>query len=199
VSEHLIRCFIAVNLPAELNDGISEYLRQLARTSKAVKWVRAAGVHLTLKFLGEIEAKKVEEVQELLPAVSGVVRPFQLTVHGAGCFPNKKKPRVFWLGFKEAGIDQLSIIYHWLEDNLERYGFSKETRKFSPHLTLGRVKSDTDFTSLFAFIEDNPFPDITLSVEDISLIRSQLLPAGAQYTELGRFPLSMSGKSGIGN
>jgi 2'-5' RNA ligase len=180
----LIRSFIAIPLPTEIRDRIGAYLGELRSVSQAVKWVRAENIHLTLKFFGEIETEKIEKIKTLMPALGKLISPFRLEISGSGCFPNKRKPRVFWLALSQPGTEKLQVIYRWLEDHLAGLGFERETRKFSPHLTLGRVKTQTDFRPLLERMEKSPFPVTAFDVSTLELIRSHLTPAGARYTTL---------------
>jgi len=180
----LIRCFIAIPLPSDIRDRLGVYLRDLRSVSRAVKWVRAENIHLTLRFFGEIGADKVERIKTVLPALKNVSSPFKMEISGSGCFPNKRRPRVFWLALGEQGSGELKEIYRRLEDQFAELGFERETRKFSPHLTLGRVRTETDFRPLHEKMEKMPFPPTKFDVSGIELIESQLTPAGPRYTTL---------------
>ena len=183
-TSHYIRCFIAVPLPPDIRDRIDRYLVDLKRINQSVKWVRAENIHLTLKFFGEIGTEKVEEIKKVLPAISTISSPFMLDISGSGCFPNIRKPRVFWLGIGRNGLNKLETLYRWLEDNMFRLGFEKEGRRFSPHLTLGRVKKEADFSTLLEHLEKRPFPATAFEINRIELIKSELHPQGARYTTL---------------
>jgi 2'-5' RNA ligase len=187
--DQLIRCFIAIPLPSEIRDAIDNYLKELKKLTDAVKWVKTAHIHLTLKFFGEIKVAKVQSIKQCLSDINNTISPFILSVNGSGCFPNKRKPRVFWLGLGAQGLSDLERMYHWLESRLATIDFEKEKRRFAPHLTLGRVKYDDDFSPLFAYLAQMPFSALSFQVDELALIRSRLYPDGAQYTTLEKFSL----------
>jgi len=189
MSEDLIRCFIAVELPADLLKEIAAYTQKLNEQTSGIRWVRPSGVHITLKFLGEITASRVEDVRKSLANISSVAEPFTLSISGAGCFPNRRQPRVIWLGLEHDPAHSLFKLHNWLDDQLTLLGFEKEKRRFSPHLTLGRIKYAGDFKSLFNYIDQNAFPGRIFHVDRISLIRSTLQPSGAVYNKLADYPL----------
>ena len=179
-----IRCFIAVKLPALILNEIGDYLAQLKKTAPDIRWVKSGSIHITLKFLGEQSQSKVAEVGRKLDGVGGLVKPFNLTVSGAGCFPNRRQPRVFWLGLEQDKSNPLFQLNAWVEDQLETLGFEKEKRRFSPHLTLGRVKQPGDYARIFNFLDEHNFRSESFLVEEVSLIRSELKPSGAVYTAI---------------
>jgi 2'-5' RNA ligase len=183
----LIRCFIAIPLPGKIREMIDDYLRDLKRITQAVKWIRAENIHLTLKFLGEIEDKKIEQIKERLPDVNKSTSPFIITINGFGCFPDKRRPRVFWLGLGSGDLNSLSSLHQWLEKQMTSLGFEEEKRRFSPHLTLGRAKRSDDFSSLFTHAGRKPFPQQSFQADHLELIKSQLQPQGAHYTTLAKF------------
>ena len=189
MSENLIRCFIAIELPDAIIKNIADYISALKQVSNKVRWVRAESIHLTLKFLGEIDKTRLEAVQAVLPGISNLTGSFDLSLAGSGAFPGKKNPRVFWLGISAEENSPLLLIQRWLEEELKSAGFKKEDRRFSPHLTLGRVKFSSNFSAVFEFMEKNPFPPTAFTVNHVSLIQSRLKPQGAEYTRLSMYPL----------
>jgi 2'-5' RNA ligase len=188
-----IRCFIAIHLPANVQKQISTYSENLKKISHDVRWIRAKNIHLTLKFLGEIEAKRVDLVKKNLYSLSDQFSPFCLKISGSGCFPGKKRPRVFWLGMEQGKENPLFSIHHWIEEQLLKLGFEKEKRRFSPHLTLGRVRArqPVDFSDLFIFLEQNPFIPIEFQVEEIVFMQSNLKASGAEYHNIEKYPLKL--------
>jgi 2'-5' RNA ligase len=183
-----LRLFIAVELPAEVVDVLEKTQSDLKRVmpSRVVRWTRPEGIHLTLKFLGDVASDQVDDLQKgLLDATSGH-DPFTLGVEGLGCFPNSKRPRVVWIG---VGGDTRKLVA--LQKSVEQYiaplGFPTEDRPFSPHLTLGRIKqaSRDDIARVGQIVEARgPALSARWRVESISLMRSQLKPDGAVYTQL---------------
>ena len=191
MSAEKIRCFIAIHLTSEVQKLIADYILKLKNYSGDVRWVRADNIHLTLKFLGEISSSKVEEVKQSLYPLSGQFSPFNLTISGSGCFPGKKRPRVFWLGMEQGKENPLIAIHQWLENQLQKLNFEKEERRFSPHLTLGRVKArqPVDFSELFTFLERDPFVPILFPVQYIYFMQSNLKSGGVEYHIIERYPL----------
>jgi len=187
-SPEQIRCFVAIELPDEAKEGLARLKRELERTEhKFVKWVNPRGVHLTLKFLGNIHSKQVTEVTEAMrTAVQGISR-FHLEISDVGAFPNLKQARVLWVGIGGA-VDKLSRLQQNIESALTALGFAKEERSFVPHLTLARIKqgaSPMERRGFGELVGTTIFEDkYHVEVEAVSLMRSQLTPAGAIYTRL---------------
>ena len=192
MNNNLIRCFIAISLPTNILDQIGSYLHQLKKISPTVRWAKVAGIHITLKFLAEQPEPTVKLIEKELLGISGVSQPFQLTVAGAGCFPNQKRPRVFWLGLEHDQNNSLIRLHDWIDTHLEPLGFEPEKRRFSPHLTLGRVKDQSGYRPVFDYFAQNPFLPMRFMVREITLMRSELRSEGAKYTPLYRYPLAMT-------
>ena len=190
-ADRKIRCFIAINLPLDLREQISTYIENLKVYSRDIRWTNASNLHLTLKFLGEITSDSMLQVKQCLYPISDQFSSFILNIFGSGCFPGKKRPRVFWIGMEQDKTNPLFGIQHWIENQLLDLKFEKEKRRFSPHLTLGRVraKMPVDFTELFTFLEDNPFGPFKFSVTNIFFIQSVLKPTGAEYHIIEKYPL----------
>jgi len=183
-----VRTFIAI----ELDDAIRERLGQAQERLRAcrckVKWVEPQNIHLTLKFLGEIEEGVVEAVSDVMASAAAAVKPFELTVAGVGAFPPRGAPRVVWVGIERAG--GLVQLHGGLEDGLERLGFEREKRRFSPHVTLGRVKDRRGGPSLRPLLEAEAPADFGVqAVEEVVLFRSVLSSSGPTYTALRRHRL----------
>jgi 2'-5' RNA ligase len=184
MTEQLIRCFVAVKVPATVLSAIEQYIQALKQIEPDIHWVRANSIHITLKFLGEIKPELVRQVEEILEPLAHLYKSFSIKVKGTGCFPNKSKPRVFWLGLEQDSGNSLTEIHAWIDDNLKPLGFSVEERDFSAHLTLGRVKKPQNFTDLFSYLEKTPFTEQVFEVDKIVLMRSELKPSGAEYSEI---------------
>ncbi|TFH02879.1 MAG: RNA 2',3'-cyclic phosphodiesterase, partial [Calditrichales bacterium] len=137
--------------------------------------------------LGEIERSRLIAIQSSLEDVSKLTKPFSLEIAGAGAFPGKNRPRVFWLGMSVEKESPLFGIQQWIEEAMAVLEFEKENRRFSPHLTLGRVKFNADFSGIFQYLEKHPFPSIAFTVDHVSLIQSHIKPSGAEYTMLSEY------------
>ncbi len=175
-----MRAFIAIDLDAELKTTLQDLVLKLKRTGADVRWAGAAGMHLTLKFLGEIGAESVSAVEAVMGAAAAAAPRFPLVLRGTGTFPEGGNPRVLWAGFEET--PSLETLQRALEDGLEREGFPREERAFHPHLTLGRVKGPSRLREAVLELEKNSdrrFGEMT--VRKLTLFESVLRPQGAEY------------------
>jgi 2'-5' RNA ligase len=184
-----IRSFIAIEVPQALKSRMDELQQELRRAEADVKWVRPEGIHLTLKFLGSIRQEDVERIsQSISPAIAGW-KPFEVRVQGMGCFPNPRNPRVVWLGM-DRGKEILTALQQAVEKKMAELSFPPEGRPFSPHLTLGRVRSSRGKRELAQAIEKHRGAEVgTFQAREVFLFRSELRPSGAVYTKLREFPM----------
>lgn len=161
----------------------------LDRGFKGVSWVRPESIHLTLKFLGEIDDAKVRAVAaELKKAPSGI-GPFKVELEGVGCFPNGRAPRVVWAGIRQNA--ELARLQKSVEERLSSIGFEPEDRPFTPHLTLCRIKSAADGRTLGKLISEAvPEAKAAFTVSSFAFIKSVLKPSGAEYTPIQEFALT---------
>lgn len=164
-------------------------LQELRPSGADVKWVRPETIHLTLKFLGEIEPDLVEEIHLALGEVAARHEPFGLVARGLGCFPRLEQARVVWVGL-EGETWRLMALQREVEGVLVELGFPREERPFRPHLTLGRVRSPGARQALVSRIRSMEQVQVgDLRVEALAQFRSELLPGGARYTRLWQEPL----------
>jgi RNA 2',3'-cyclic 3'-phosphodiesterase len=168
--------------------GHAQQVLQLATGADArmVKWVAPASIHLTLKFLGDTPTSGLDAIRAALQRVAAPTPPFSLHLGHAGCFPNARQPRVVWIGM-DGDLDELSALQKAIEATVSPLGFPAENRPFSPHLTLGRVRDDTDAIArqrIGAAVQSLPVPALPFSATGVSLMRSELQPGGAVYTQL---------------
>jgi 2'-5' RNA ligase len=156
-----------------------------------VRWTRVENIHLTLKFLGEIESRRVNSVKKALQPLSDDFSSFALTISGSGCFPGEKRPRIFWLGMEQDIDKHLCNIHKWIDTSLSNLNFEREKRRFSPHLTIGRVRArqPVDFSDLFVFLEKHPFEPVSFDVEKVYFMQSFLKPTGAEYKVIESYTL----------
>ncbi len=181
-----IRSFIAIELPEEAKKGLARLRKELERDEhRFVKWVDPGGIHLTLKFLGNISSKRVAEITEAIEKAVQGISPFHLEISGLGAFPSIRQARVFWVGVG-GELDKLSRLQQNIDSALAALGFAKEERPFVPHLTLARIRegaSPPERRSFGELVGSTIFGDkYPVAVEAIRLMRSQLTPAGAIYT-----------------
>lgn len=182
-----MRTFIAIALPKEIKDYLSNLQTQLKASGADVKWVAAQNIHLTLKFLGEIEAKKLEEISFILKDVSRGKNPFSVSLSCLGAFPKIHFPRIIWIGL-DKGDKEIKEIAQELEQKIEKTGVPAESKPFSSHITIGRTKSMLNRDKLivnFKIQEDflkQYHPEF--NVTKITLFKSTLTPKGPIYEVL---------------
>ena len=182
-----VRAFIAIELTPPTLDRLGDLQARLRQDlpPRLVRWVRPQGIHLTLKFLGEITASGVDAVSEAMADACVAHASFSLSVHGLGCFPSLRRPRVLWVGVEEpTGV--LAALQRDVERALVPLGFSPETWPFSPHLTLGRLKEGArgQIEALGQVVSQAKARVGEMPVTAVHLMRSDLLPGGAVYTSL---------------
>jgi 2'-5' RNA ligase len=187
-----IRTFVAIDLPVALVRQVAELQRQLRDRAREagvrIGWVPPPNMHLTLKFLGNIQPETVPAISDKLRELLAPVAPIKLAVEGLGAFPDAGRPRVLWAGLS-GELEALSTLAEGVDRTLEALGFNKESRPFHAHVTLGRVKGGPA-GQLLVGLED-PRPG-QFTVREVVLYQSELQRQGASYTPLARFPLSGS-------
>ncbi|MBI4609669.1 MAG: RNA 2',3'-cyclic phosphodiesterase [Candidatus Rokubacteria bacterium] len=179
-----IRAFVAILLDSGVREAVAAELERLRPLARSVSWVPTQNLHLTFKFLGEIQAEALEAVKEALVEGVAAAEPFTLTFHGLGAFPGLARPRVIWVGVARGGRE-CQALQAQVDAALNRRGFPKDARAYTPHLTIGRVRDPRGLVALQQAITQNAqktFGDQRVSA--ISLMRSDLHPSGARYTEL---------------
>lgn len=175
------RAFISINLSSPIQINLSRIQERLKRSGADVKWVSPEKIHLTLKFLGDIEEEKKVGVREVMRQVAGQNPSFRLSFSQLGAFPRPEYPRVIWVGVKE-GKESLVELNRNLEKELSKYGFPREKREFQPHLTLGRVRSGRNKDKLIQALKDTEASEIgSMIANKIFLMKSTLHPQGAEY------------------
>jgi len=184
-----MRTFIAIEIPEPLKLHLDRSVSGLRSNLEdgLIRWVRLESIHLTLKFLGEIEQEQAHTIHEILDQVAGRFSSFSLEIAGLGCFPNCTRPRIVWAGFKPAGGELLRLQSE-LEGRLEKIGFEREQRAYHPHLTLGRVGkglSGSNMKLISRWAQEAQIESVgCFEADAISLILSVLHPNGATYSNL---------------
>lgn len=190
-----MRTFIAITLPKEIKDRLSAIQEELKNTGAEVKWVKPENIHLTLKFLGEIDEKKLEKIIQATEEAVKDKKPFLAHLGSIGAFPNINFPRVIWLGI-EAGDRETKEIAKGLEDKIAKLGIPKEDRPFSSHITIGRTKSgihrDKLVGTLKKIADDFGKENLEFQVKAITLFKSTLTPKGPIYQALKEANLKTS-------
>lgn len=183
-----IRTFICFELPESVKAALSQAQDHLRPLGHGVSWARIDGVHLTLKFLGDVEESRIDAVAAALEQAGAGCQPLKLSLAGIGAFPNVKRPRVYWVGVSEPS-GRLLKLQADIEASLAELDFPKEKCPYSPHLTLGRVKLLAHPEKIAQAIETyNPVP-LSFSADEIVVMKSGLKPSGAVYTPLRRIAL----------
>jgi 2'-5' RNA ligase len=175
-----MRAFVAIDLEEAIKKSLQALVRDLKATGADVRWVQAGGLHLTLKFLGEIDEAQAFRVKAILAEVAGRHAAFPLRLEGTGAFPGERSPRVLWVGF--AAEPGLLALQGELDKALEAEGFAREDRAFKPHLTLGRVKGTARLQNAMLELakhREESFGGMT--VRKVALFESRLRPEGAEY------------------
>jgi len=178
-----IRTFIAIPLPQNILAEFGKLYQAMSPFSREVKWIKPESVHLTLKFLGNLIPADVKKVFDGMAEVfSDPPDHFLLEIGGLGGFPNLRRPRVLWVGVHGKGLNQLKDIQMRIEEAMTARNFPKENRKFSPHLTVGRVKYYKNLEKIVESFQSYAFPEMKFIVEKIHVMRSELKPEGAVYS-----------------
>lgn len=188
-SKEAIRAFIAIELPEEIQNRLQQLQDELRPSMPDVRWIKYGNIHLTLKFLGDMQVSRIQAISEALRNISSQFSPFEMSLAGIGAFPNSRKPRIVWVGV-EAGAEQLVEIAKSIEAAMKKLGFPREERPFRSHLTVGRIRNLTNPAAMTAALDNSKIGELgRFTVQRISFIKSQLDPAGSIYTMLSEAPL----------
>lgn len=196
-----LRLFISAHLTPDLLAAIGDVQGQLKRqlADAPLSWTRPEGIHLTLKFLGDTDPARVDAIVAGLRAAVSSHRPFTVAVAGLGCFPNTRQPNVVWVGVQDPDR-ALQRLAASVDAATARLGWEKETRPFAGHLTMARVRREARHEQRRAIGEQIghfalPDPLGLLPIPSLHLMRSELKPGGAVYTEVAAVPLRSAPKS----
>ncbi|MBU1061178.1 MAG: RNA 2',3'-cyclic phosphodiesterase [Candidatus Omnitrophica bacterium] len=179
-----IRAFVAIEIDEPNKQKLSDLITQFKKSNTQIKWVTENQMHLTLKFLGNIDGSLVPNISEALKNISENFTQFNIKLSKIGAFPNLQRPRVIWIGI-DKGKENVILLANSVETALERLNFAKEKREFKTHLTLGRVKSLKNISGLTKIISETglQFQD-EIKIDKLILFQSTLTPKGAIYTPL---------------
>ncbi|HVK58001.1 MAG TPA: RNA 2',3'-cyclic phosphodiesterase [Candidatus Kapabacteria bacterium] len=187
-----IRAFLAVKTPPEWDEKLADLQRNLKSKfgSGAFRWVKPDQIHITLRFFGWLKIEEAEDLKQKLPPILKVHPPFALTCVGLGCFPNARRPRVFWAGL-QGDLEMAGALQRKILAATDGYGEPPEERPFKPHLTLARLKEPdrrhvTDLEEAISrgFQIDQPW-----KVTTVLLMESHLSPKGSTYEVVAKFEL----------
>ncbi|KUK10359.1 MAG: 2'-5' RNA ligase [Clostridia bacterium 41_269] len=184
-----MRAFIAVEFSPEVKQKIHQIQGKLRKYKTDVKWVEEKNYHLTLSFLGEISSEQADAIISVISSGLQNISSFEIVLSGLGVFPNKRNPRVIWMGITQ-GQKELNFIYSLLKNILQEMDF-EFSNNFKPHVTLGRVRSRKNIEDLISSL-----PKISFTFNDyiseIVFMESKLLPKGPVYTQIFSFKLKES-------
>ncbi|MDQ6885949.1 MAG: RNA 2',3'-cyclic phosphodiesterase [Gemmatimonadota bacterium] len=184
-----MRLFFAIRLPADERRAIGKAIAPLRAAAPAVAWTGEDRLHLTIKFLGDVEDARIPSLRAAAKEVASRQRPQSIQVGGLGAFPNLRSPKIIWLGI--AGSAPLELLHHDLESSCAELGHEVEGRPFRPHLTLGRVKRPLDVSTARALAVAARTVTLRRSVpvRSVDLMASMLGERGRQYSVLAELPL----------
>jgi 2'-5' RNA ligase len=180
-----MRIFIALDIPEKIREHMAEYMERMRRHAPEARWARVEGLHVTLKFVGEVKDDKLVRIKEELKKVKAT--PFPVSFEQVGFFPTSKSPRVFWIGVD--GGQALAQLAADIESRLERFGVDKDARSFNPHLTLSRAGSgpgaNQNLKRIAEVVSREAVPQFgTMTAHAFFLYRSELGRGGSKYTKL---------------
>jgi len=185
-----VRLFIAIEIPQEIREEIAWVIAQLRRTGADVRWEETSKLHITLKFLGNVEEQRLARIAGALEEIARSRVPFDVQYAGIGRFPPKGDPRVVWIGVRDSA-SALQLLARATEESMVALGFEHEDRPFHPHVTIGRVKGPSQMRSLLRTMESLTFESQPTRVTHIALVKSELKPSGSVYTVLQAFEFTV--------
>jgi 2'-5' RNA ligase len=176
-----IRTFIAVEIPESIKSRIERLQETLREIGGKVSWTTPSNIHLTLKFLGAVEESRIERVRKAVEDAARGIGPFEVQIGGTGCFPSPRSPRVLWVGLP-AVPEPLTQLHSKIETELDGAGFALEKRRFSPHLTIGRIRAQHNATAVAEAFITSGFEVERFEAKQVVVMRSDLKPTGSIYT-----------------
>jgi 2'-5' RNA ligase len=180
-----MRVFIAVDLPTEVRNALAKVQHELEPVTDTARWVAPESIHITLKFIGEVAEKQIDDIDAAVTGLSW--KSFAITVRGVGFFPGNRSPRVFWAGMEAPTMQKLAEEF---DSRMERLGFEKEKRAFRPHITLARSRDSRIDSSLVVAASKYDGHDFgSFMVDRVFLFKSILKPTGAVYERLREYLL----------
>ncbi len=184
-----VRTFVCLQLPAFARDRLASTRQRLRESGAPVSWVKPHNIHLTLKFLGSVPAERLQDVVGAVRRSVVPAPPIPLELAVLGCFPDKRAPRVVWVGLKQVP-QELRNLQKRIERELVAIGFPAESRPFSPHFTLGRVRSGQNIGELVAAMRAERLEPLLFEAGEVVVMASRLHASGALYTPIARIPWS---------
>ena len=184
-----IRTFIALELDERIRLKIKKIQDHLKNIDADITWVKPENIHLTLKFLGNVPGESIEKISDAICQVAKNISSFDLELTNYGYFPKNRSPQVLWINVDE-GKDSIKKIAAALASPLEAFCEKVDNKEFSPHITIGRVKSNKNISQLLAEFSKPPASlNETQKVRFVTLFKSDLKSSGPEYTVIKRLPL----------
>ena len=190
-----MRAFIAIELPKDTRDSLGRLQEQLKKAQADVKWVTPENIHLTLKFLGEVDDEKLKRISKAIEEAAQENHPYKIRIHSLGAFPKIDYLRVLWVGAEEGDAETRKIAKE-LEEKIIKIGIPKEGRSFSSHITIGRIRSTLNRERLVKELKNMQEifgkENLEFCASKITLFKSTLTPKGPIYEVLKKFSLKTS-------
>jgi 2'-5' RNA ligase len=185
-----MRTFVSIEIPDDIKKKISELIEKAKLHLTPVKWVENKNLHVTLKFVGQVEDEKIMSITDCVKESIKGTKPFTLSFAGMGLFPNAEHPSVLWVGISK-GSDKAKDLAEKIECRITKEGYRGEEKDFTAHLTIGRIKEKIDIDSLSKFVQKNGNVDLgSIKVDHVSVMKSTLRPAGPVYDEIEKITLN---------
>jgi 2'-5' RNA ligase len=188
------RVFIGIDVSEEARAAASQHIQELRRTAADVRvsWEKPEKLHVTLEFLGNVDDAALRDLSEELALVAAKTNSFTADLLGLGVFPNVRQPRILWLGIEnDAGV--MKDVVASVENVCSRFGFQRERRTFSPHVTIGRIREPQKGRGLAERHLEMGFDAVTFDVDELVVYESTLSPTGSAYKAVRRFRLRRPG------
>ena len=183
-----IRSFISIELSDDIRRSMADLIAELRKAGADVTWMPTEKIHLTLKFLGNTDDSLIPKIKEEISKKLLHYNAFYIKIVGVGCFPSEKRPRVLWVGMENSDI--LQSIQKEMDTEVAGLGFAREDRPFSPHLTIGRVRSQTGIAEMLRRLAEFRTAYFgVIEVKSIHIMKSELKPAGAEHTSIAEIPI----------
>jgi 2'-5' RNA ligase len=178
-----MRIFIGIKFDKTTIEKIIISLKPFKKIATPIRWVKPENIHLTLKFIGEINEEKKNQIEETMEKINFQSEPIEISISGFGKFGQREDLNIFWAGIKDN--PDLKALHEKIEDSLDSIHIKRETRKFKPHLTLGRNRKKFNFKSFFPLLEQySDLPIVTFMADRFQVFQSTLSPQGPTYTIL---------------
>ncbi len=188
MSDKLVRTFLSIPVPTEVRSKKNMLYSTLEESPSSIKWVKNEQLHLTLKYLGYTTEPLLDEIRAKISQIASAIDPFKLIIDKTGCFPNKERPRVLWLGI-EGNKASLNELLFRIDKEMNKIGFPLQESEFIPHITIARIKYPQKHTPDITIFLKSLYDPIDFTVDRVQFLSSELLPSGTFYTLLGSYPL----------